>query len=257
MCGKLLGFIPLLLVLSAVTSCAQMSRHSNTLMFGTNTSIGIGVGQSASQTPEIDIGFRRQEVAIVPVLANTTKDGNTLGPCDVKNVADCKFQATHNGTDKDSYSTLASFGSKTGADTTGGKAEVSVAQYFATGVAAQQLVISGGANVVQAGGDTKAKAAAAEKATELKIQQEKTNAEIFAKKIDLGEVAARAILGDEADSVDDTKLVWLAASMPGPGNACSKDELRTLDMSSVGKFIKALRDVKPTCMRRLADKVNT
>jgi hypothetical protein len=252
--SKILMMIVVVAVTANLASCAQMPRHSNALVFGTNTTIGIGIGQSATQTPEVDIGYRRQEVAIVPVLANTAEAGGKLTPCNEATIENCKFQATHNGTDKDSYSTLASFGSEMGTDATG-SANVSIAQYFATGVAAQQLVISGGANVIQAGGDTEAKAKAAEKAAELKIVQERANADIFAKKLSIGEVAAKTILGDNTSTVAPAKLTLLSNSMPGAGSACSVGELGKLDQSNVEAFIKDLRAQKPTCVRRLADNV--
>lgn len=139
-----------------------MTRHSNTLVFGTNTSIGVNVGKDASQTPTVQIGFQRQEAAFVPLLANTaqsTENPNLLTPCtqaatDQPPPDGCQFVAEvqENGqlTNRDSYSVLASFG----ADVSGGSgsAGMTVAQYFATGIAAQMLAESGGANVVTASG---------------------------------------------------------------------------------------------------------
>lgn len=31
--------------------CTQMTKHSNTLVFGTNTTVGVKIGQDANQTP--------------------------------------------------------------------------------------------------------------------------------------------------------------------------------------------------------------
>lgn len=149
-------------------SCAQMPRHSNTLVFGTNTTVGLGVGNDASSTPGIDIGFRRQEIALVPVLANTHVDSSgperLLNPCPlpatisagnleqvVEILRACHFRATYSGTDRDSYSVLASFGTRAKGGANQGS--VAIAQYFATGVAAQQLAKHGGANVIRAGAD--------------------------------------------------------------------------------------------------------
>ena len=133
-------------LICCTNACTQMTRHSNTLVFGTTTTIGVKVGQDASQTPTIEIGYGRQEAAFVPVLANTSVGtGGDLDPCPGTGVAgaggnvkvdlsSCKFEATNNGEDKDSYSTLASFGADVGASA--GKGEVTLAQYFATGIGA-------------------------------------------------------------------------------------------------------------------------
>lgn len=171
---RLVSGVAALSALLALSACTQMTKHSNTLVFGTDTTIGLKVGQDANQIPNLEIGYNRQEAAFVPLLANTAVgDSRELAPCpgvvDVSGgvqqvtINDCHFRATHSGVDKDSYSTIASFGSETAAsiDSNGNEGEVAVAQYFATGIAAQHLVLTGGANIVQAGGDTRAKAEAA------------------------------------------------------------------------------------------------
>lgn len=170
-----------------LAGCTQMPRHSNTLVFATNTFGGIKVGTDANKIPVIEMGYSRQEGAIVPVLANTgAGEGGKLVPCpattidqggdpekvEITNLKDCKFIGTHDGKQQDAYSTLASFGGEAGADvnaTGTTTAKVTIAQYFATGIAAQYLAVTGGANVVQAGGDTKAKAQAAEAAAGLVV----------------------------------------------------------------------------------------
>ncbi|WP_417449913.1 hypothetical protein [Kordiimonas sp.] len=250
--------------------CAQMTRHSNTLVFGTTTTIGVKVGQDASQTPTIEIGYGRQEAAFVPVLANTGSATNgDLNPCPgtmvngqggaVKvDLTTCKFEATNNGTDKDSYSTLASFGADVGA--TAGKGEVTLAQYFATGIAAQALALSGGANVVQAGGDTTAKADAAGKAADAmsaqaqaRIAAEKTNAVKYASTMDTGELAAKAMLGDSSAPVDATKRAALATKIGVP--ACNDTELAKLDQRSVKQFLAEMKTQKFQCLARLGTEV--
>lgn len=169
-----------------------MTRHSNTLVFGTNTTIGLGIGNDATSTPSIDIGFRRQEVALVPLLANTHQNASglqqLLAPCPLPvkikaNDAEaltaalnaCHFRATINGHERDSYSVLASFGTKTTAEKD--KGTVAIAQYFATGVAAQQLAKTGGANVIRAGDDAgeiaKGAAAAQDLGQEIESNNEK------------------------------------------------------------------------------------
>ena len=144
--------------------CMQMTRHSNTLVFGTNTSFGVVVGTDATSTPSIAVGYKRQEAVVMPLVANvksvTSGGESVLEPCligpaagDPHGAAVAGSAETHPcllvGRDKDqsldAYSVLASFGTRYDAQSTG--AGGSIAQYFATGVAAQTLARSGGAAV--------------------------------------------------------------------------------------------------------------
>lgn len=236
----LIGILSATVLTTMTTSCTQMARHSNTLMFGTNTTFGVGVGQGADQTPKIDIGYNRQEVAIVPVLANTTANGGKLNPCPEADVASCKFEASHNGKDKDSYSTLASFGGTAGTDSAAGGGKVEVAQYFATGVAAQQLVISGGANVIQAGGDTKAKADAATAAA--KAAEAAAKARISTENTQL--VALKAYLTDAAGALDTGKRDALIAGAKthDPATFSSSVEAALKSPATPADFIALIED---------------
>ncbi|HEY6814632.1 MAG TPA: hypothetical protein VI168_03740 [Croceibacterium sp.] len=146
----------------------QTTRHSNTMIFGTNTTVGFKVGQNVNQVPEIMLAYDRQEAVIMPLVANTgnhtAADGTELlQPCDmsttVKTVSD-KPYAVHpcslvawNGSAQDSYSVLASFGADFGGAAKAGSAEstAGIAQYFATGIAAQVLAARGGAALVSTG----------------------------------------------------------------------------------------------------------
>jgi len=167
------------LSLPALAGCVQATRHSNTMVFGTNTSLGVKVGQGVNQIPEANVGYTRQEAVIMPLLANTQDQGGRKGllsPCGnrVPNTANtatvstlkdpaagtphpCKFVATKRDAKgivaADSYSVLASFGANIkarspGQSTTNAEIGVGLAQYFATGVAAQLLAANGGAAVV-------------------------------------------------------------------------------------------------------------
>lgn len=156
--------------------CVQMTRHSNTVVFGTNTSVGLRVGSSAASVPELQVGYARQEAVVMPVVANTgdttSVDGRTnlLVPCNLTTpvkvegaafaVHPCSLVAV-NGKALDSYSVLASFGANFdgSANTSEVGAKGGLAQYFATGMAAQLLALNGGAAVVAVG-------KAAEKAAE-------------------------------------------------------------------------------------------
>ncbi|WP_308911302.1 hypothetical protein [Pseudokordiimonas caeni] len=241
-----------------LTGCAQMSRHSNMLVFGTNTTVGVNVGKDATQTPTIQIGFNRQEAALVPLLANTeVGNRDKLDPCDpVPNANDCHFRADNsvegeNRKNRDSYSVLASFGATAGAESNG--AEVTVAQYFATGVAAQLLAESGGANVVQAGGNSgeiaKAAAATADK-RRAAIEKEMQNAKNYEGQIDKGQVAAKAILGKDADPVTDETLKALADKIGVAG--CSFDALKGNDRRTVKQFLAETKEKNFQCLARLA-----
>lgn len=149
--------------LTSLTGCVQATRHSNTMVFGTNTTFGIKVGTTTGEVPEIIVGYDRQEAVIMPLVANTvdnsTSPSNRLKPCDLTQsvtvngtsdfaVHPCSLVAV-NGKALDSYSVLASFGAQYDAGTRG--AAGGLAQYFATGVAAQLLAATGGASVVATG----------------------------------------------------------------------------------------------------------
>lgn len=158
-----IGRFAALVCLISTSGCVQATRHSNTMVFGTNTSFGIKVGTDTAQVPTIVVGYDRQEAVIMPLVANTqeAKDGalNRLSPCDLTQavgVGDGAKFAVHpcllaavNGKAMDSYSVLASFGASYDASSSGAKG--GLAQYFATGVAAQLLAATGGAAVVSTG----------------------------------------------------------------------------------------------------------
>lgn len=152
--------------LVALSGCVQATRHSNTMLFGTNTTFGIKAGATTGQTPEVVVGYDRQEAVIMPLVANTAAEEgkNLLVPCDLEGatvpgeqVHPCSMVGVSKGPGgtfiQDSYSVLASFGAQfggsVGAD--GQKASGGLAQYFATGVAAQILAATGGAAVVATG----------------------------------------------------------------------------------------------------------
>ena len=184
---------PLILLPLLAGGCVQMTRHSNMMIFGTNTVVGVRAGVNATSVPEVAIGYTRQEAVILPLVANVSstigeggttaqtvtdkKTGNTtetvttsggrlnrLEPCDMSKPLDetglsddtrpfrvhpCALIAI-NDKMQDSYSVLASFGGNFDATYKDGTASgrVGVAQYFATGMAAQLLALNGGAAVV-------------------------------------------------------------------------------------------------------------
>lgn len=150
------GFILIASSLLA-SGCTQTVRHTNTLLFATNTQIAISAGTSATAQPDITIGYKRQEAVVMPLVANYAPDPKEPGklvPCGnaTSPPADSCLIVGKNGTSgaQDSYSVLASFGAKFGAKGNGPQPEASVgiAQYFATGVAAQLLAATGGASII-------------------------------------------------------------------------------------------------------------
>lgn len=160
------------------SGCTQTVRHTNTLLFATNTQIAISAGTSATAQPDVTIGYKRQEAVVMPLVANVASgagNADELIPCGSPGgtqVSEHEIKETKASTpaenietfaekclivgentksgSRDSYSVLASFGAKFGGRTFGTtpEASVGIAQYFATGVAAQLLAVTGGASIV-------------------------------------------------------------------------------------------------------------
>lgn len=176
------------LIAAPLLGGCQMMTHSNMIVFGTNTVVGVRVGTAATQVPSIDVGYTRQEAVLMPVVANVAQTGQAgdgrLVPCslgtEVKVVAGtppppdqplpvfatppCLLVASNEREGaKDSYSVLASFGANFGAGSEPSRstARGGLAQYFATGMAAQLLALNGGAAVVATGSAAESAAAGA------------------------------------------------------------------------------------------------
>jgi len=155
---RLIIAMPLLLC-----GCMQMTRHSNTMVFGTNTVMGVSAALDASSVPSVTVGYRRQEAVIMPLVANVgVQQGDQRGklvPCPITaapiaqdQYIPCILVGKRNGSDGssiDTYSVMASFGGKAsgsaGSSTEGG---IRVAQFFSTGNAALLLAATGGAALV-------------------------------------------------------------------------------------------------------------
>ena len=295
---------------TALSACSQMTKHSNMLVFGTNTSVGVNVGKDASQSPTIQIGINRQEVALVPLLANTKQSdkgqwGKELEPCpantkksDCKNLTSidlegCKFVATSTETEykfngdgtptvdrtgkqlvstirhsADSYSTLASFGTRSSGNDQG--ASVAVAQYFATGIAAQKLAENGGANVVQADSNSGAIAEAEKEKAKAAQMQAVAKAAEANKEFDAGYAVALYLMGNDGTEKVANKLPELVviagkkaekdttATVGKMGSGCQQKDLDELlaarnlpELSSANLTVKQLLDVirtdRPSC----------
>ncbi|MEN9671539.1 MAG: hypothetical protein RL018_1816, partial [Pseudomonadota bacterium] len=160
----------------AFTACSNLPAHNNTLIFGTATDFGLGLStpSATDSSISVNIGYKERRAAWVPLWANAKTGGSgeiTARDCVDKIVkaegkeehteSDCKkrskFVATSKdgadendqaGTAYDAYSTFASFGGSvaasgnaTGAASASGS--LTLASFFATGVAAQNLAKQG------------------------------------------------------------------------------------------------------------------
>lgn len=145
---------------SAVAGCGTAPQHSNTLIFATDTKVAFDVSTSATDAgiPSVTIGYKRKEAVWMPLLANRVM-GRNAEPCTPNQGAtnleannsnnSCLFKGK-DGDKEDSYSVLASFGAdfNTSTENSGIKSSGGLAQYFATGLAAQKLAEKGGAQLV-------------------------------------------------------------------------------------------------------------
>ncbi|NKB44803.1 MAG: hypothetical protein GKS03_11055 [Alphaproteobacteria bacterium] len=191
-----------------LSACAEMPRHSNTLFFGTNTLIGLEIGQGATQTPGIDLGYKRQELAIVPLLANKFESCGTSG-CKLvpQNCTDasCQFKGK-SATDEDTLSVLASFGAKFNAESgQAAAASGGLAQYFATGLAARKLAEVGGSSLVALGPAATASAESAGDRAAVEAQ-----IKIFEEEYATGMPVVLAFVNDGDGKVDPAKATKLA-----------------------------------------------
>jgi hypothetical protein len=136
------------------------------MFFGTNTNFGISAGQDVSGIPSVTVGYRRQEGVLMPLVANQKDDGTGRPtPCAVYPAASgvirpgelppCFLVGKHEGA-IDTYSVLASFGAEFTANGANATAGGGLAQFFATGLAAQALAIRGGPALVAVGDAAKA-----------------------------------------------------------------------------------------------------
>lgn len=148
---KHLQRVVLLAAVAAIAACSTTPKHTNTLIFGTNTKFALDVSADTTGIPSVTVGYKRQEAVWMPLVANKTKEGDPAADC--KDKPPCLLQGESAGSvaDKDAYSVLATFGanfSGEGGTSTGAKAGGGIAQYFATGLAARELARSGGAQLV-------------------------------------------------------------------------------------------------------------
>jgi hypothetical protein len=184
------GYVGTGILLAAAAGCTT-PHHSNALIFGTNTSVGLSVGQDATGVPSIVVGYRRQEAVFMPLVANAAYDANgTPIPCSIgpvgsivrtdgsadrfpargvrgefvlRDIPPCLLVGQHDNA-VDTYSVLASFGGHFNASARSTDPNASagggIAQFFATGLAAQALAIRGGSSLVAVSGAAREAASA-------------------------------------------------------------------------------------------------
>lgn len=145
-----------LLASLALLGCST-PKHTNVLIFGTNTKFAFDVSQDPTSGVGVTLGYKREEAVWMPLMPN-----EKTGPVDCKDVPSvdgktgalrtCDKYVGTSGDDRDTYSVLASFGANVDGRATAtdasAQAKGSIAQYFATGWAARALAQNGGAALV-------------------------------------------------------------------------------------------------------------
>ncbi len=192
--------------------CSSTPQHTNVLVFGTNTKLALDLSQDATSGIGITLGYKRMEAVWMPLMPNQA-GANGLQPAPCSTIENCpKFVGTDSADQYDTYSVLASFGSKLGAgvDSTGKDAKVNgeIAQYFATGLAARILAQNGAALVSTNADSLTSNERAQVKANVTKIQSE------------LDELLQDLADKSDGSKVDASKVA--AAFAKSPGNGISK-----------------------------------
>lgn len=204
-----LTLVAALASLAFLVGC-QTPKHSNVLVFGTNTRAGLNVGYDPKmQNGSILVGYDRQEAVWMPLLANTNPKGNAPALPANGAVADSLYRGADGGL-TDAYSVLASFGAefnaKASAETTAGGG---LAQFFATGLAARTLADRGAADLLTVPSDAAAHARKAE-AEARKAEVEQAAGALQAQRTDVA--AVRAKLLAYAGTLTDAQVGTLVAA---------------------------------------------
>lgn len=119
------------LIAALSLNACNTTPHNDVLIFGTDTSVGVDVGANATSggTPQISIGYQRKEAVWMPLLANARHASD-------KQNSGSLYEGQSSGS-TDAYSVFASFGAEL--EGSAGSAKVGLAQFFATGIAAQKM----------------------------------------------------------------------------------------------------------------------
>jgi hypothetical protein len=237
-----------LICLLAVNAAAWLLSgcQANTIYFGTNTQFGIRAGVDTKQIPEVEIGYNRQEGVMLPLAVEcalkatnapgtdaTSETGGAAGQkgkqpataAPAGGVGRSFIGENKQGDHKDAYSVIAIFSGKAHGNASAGTtnsvgAGMGVAQYFATGVAAQ-LLAEQGATVV--GGASSAADSAAALARKLQNTADTERAAILAyvtkpdKTLDIDRVKAVAGTSPPPFAPNDVaSFLAPAANAPAP-----------------------------------------
>jgi hypothetical protein len=91
----LLKLIPTALaVVVGLSSCSSIPQHTNTLIFGSNTALALDFSQQLTGNYGFTLGFRRQEIVWLPLLANTTSASGVETPAACQSDACKSFNGT-------------------------------------------------------------------------------------------------------------------------------------------------------------------
>lgn len=174
-------------------------QHTNTLIFGTSTKFALDVSQDPTGVVGVTLGYKRQEAVWMPLLANVQAGEKAVPPAEcadskssevvdknggkaTTNFSGCKFsgKAGKGGPNgegaEDTYSVLATFSGEAkgvagpAADKPSASAGGSLAQFFATGLAAR-LLAEQGSSVVNTNGGSKQSGSGVPKSSDLIRQQ--------------------------------------------------------------------------------------
>jgi len=225
------------------------------MVFGTNTSFGIKVGTTPGQVPSVVVGYDRQEAVLMPLLANTddlknsASNQNLLSPCKVSPSGasiqshPCLF-AARRGDAVDAYSVLASFGAnfEGGNSTTNATAKGGLAQYFATGMAAQILAMTGGASVVAVGDAAKQSAEAAPEMAAAAVT-------LFGEDYKPPDAARRADIDSVDVQYDSFKQRFLSRLIALPDASFGQNVTGFEDKHGLGTELSAACQTKLACIR--------
>lgn len=217
----------------ALGGCSSLGDHNDVLLFGTDTKFALDVSADATSggTPSVTLGYKRKEAVWMPLLTN--------GPCrnpsppaycsDPKRDTEASRYIGSAGeakdARKDAYSVFASFGANLKGDANGSAhATVGLAQFFATGIAAQKLAENPqAANVlsVQPEATGKAIAEAGATLTPEEIAARNTRETISVEQQGVAERAAACV------KLAPTGGAAIAAKLPATANAKFKSDITT------------------------------
>ena len=127
--------ISILIVAASLAGCS--TNDASPLIFGQGVTVGISAGSApeAGGTPQITVGVKQADIAIVPTVV--PKEIPVDATDDRRIAAFGKQQANGKEGKQDALSTFGSFSTTTSAGQ--GAAAVELGIFFATGVAAQTL----------------------------------------------------------------------------------------------------------------------